>query len=698
MSGPELQRQLSLIPYIPDHRQVVLRHGNAIVVFDPQSQQLSLQATTAEQDVPSACPYCHRPLHDSGARFPSDQQAESSPDDGSFVDPAYFRLLAHSTPGTPRSSRQSSPIRSLPALRDASSRSESASVQGSQSPIGPPIDAEFIGSAPEPRSATSAIKQSSFLPGYFKKFFVEKRVLGRGGKGVVLLVEHLLDGVSLGDHACKRIPVGNDHNWLAKVLIEVQLLQRLHHPNLVSYHHVWLEDAQITKFGPSVPCVFIVQQYCDSGDLQQFVHRLKGDQTVSIDEIKRRRRLNSQGHLESPTGLGIRAAQRMPFDQIFSFFKDITSGLHHLHANGYIHRDLKPSNCLLHETNQRITVHVSDFGEVQDANATRASTGATGTISYCAPEVLQKDTQGGGFGNFTTKSDIFSLGMIVYFMCFGRLPYLNSDENEENEDLDLLRAEIVNWTGFDETKAMRGDLPDRLFKFLKRLLSLNPTERPSTDDLLRSIQGGFGLDDIGMVKAEDIGSSRFHSVDSPAPKRRRSLRSDGDSRHAPPSRFGDQSSQEKSRSMTSAAPQQSSNRHESPLRSEVVLSTRKIHDFSTPSSPEPRSPRLMLPPPPSGTPERLSSPDRQIHIDSILKAAMFVIKIVTLTYPCAPYAARPFVAYPLYVLAAMDLGIIPLQWPSSLSLFILHLVVVLVASRQSGLCDGHLTGHYGLEE
>lgn len=85
--------------------------------------------------------------------------------------------------------------------------------------------------------------------------------------------------------------------------------------------------------------------------------------------------------------------RRVPFDHILSFFSDIASGLQHLHSNGFIHRDLKPSNCLLtqpHVPGQPPKVLVSDFGEVQMENTMRSSTGATGTISYCAPEVLKR--------------------------------------------------------------------------------------------------------------------------------------------------------------------------------------------------------------------------------------------------------------------------------------------------------------------
>lgn len=57
-------------------------------------------------------------------------------------------------------------------------------------------------------STGHGISSAAFSPKYFEKFFVTERELGRGGKGVVLLVRHVLDGVSLGNFACKRVPVG----------------------------------------------------------------------------------------------------------------------------------------------------------------------------------------------------------------------------------------------------------------------------------------------------------------------------------------------------------------------------------------------------------------------------------------------------------------------------------------------------------
>jgi hypothetical protein len=58
-------------------------------------------------------------------------------------------------------------------------------------------DAEFVASAPV-LDAGHSIKKDAFSPNYFKRFFIEEKELGRGGKGVVLLVRHELDRVSLG--------------------------------------------------------------------------------------------------------------------------------------------------------------------------------------------------------------------------------------------------------------------------------------------------------------------------------------------------------------------------------------------------------------------------------------------------------------------------------------------------------------------
>jgi serine/threonine protein kinase len=626
------------------------RHGSAVVVYDQRSRQLSLRDASHSTLVDdTSCPYCRRPYRETSPHSGADSDHEHSPRtpgipdaENGFVNPAYFQMLRRSQPGSAEVSRPSSPHKQLaPApISDRDGRFQS------------PAEAEFMGSTPVPPRNISA---KAFSPDYFKTFFVEERELGRGGKGVVLLVQHVLDGVQLGRFACKRVPVGDDHEWLEKVLIEVQLLQTLSHENLVSYRHVWLEDFQISNFGPSVPCAFILQQYCNAGDLHDYILD-SARTTITKEQMKERLRRRSKGQLEDPED--IHGPRRMHFEEIISFFKDITSGLNHLHANGYIHRDLKPSNCLLHNTGHKIRVLVSDFGDVQSANVARNSTGATGTISYCAPEVLRQDRPGGAFGNFTTKSDIFSLGMIVYFMCFGRLPYNNADGiDEDNEDLDQLRAEISTWAGIDDEQRVRSDLPEKLYRSLKRLLALHPDDRPGTEEIMQVLKSPALFDEFntygGPSDLDDF-SPRISRADTPSPSPGSSHRHRTSVHYTRPGRSNLSATvMDRSPSPPTSQPMRKKSSEDG-----VILLRHKKLEFPPPQ-PMARSPspqRLMLPPPP---PPSAVSRIRLMLQNSLFvgtsKVLFFCLKAYSLLSPCQPFAADPRIAYPLLAFASLDL-------------------------------------------
>lgn len=679
------------------------RHGSAVVVYDQLSRQLSLRDASHSADMENpSCPYCHRPYRDdlpTDADDDADKHEHGQYQDAQagFVNPGYFQMLRRSQPSSTEGSRPSSPHKQLAP----------APISGVGGELQAPEGVEFMGSTPAPQKQHN-ISKHAFSPNYFKTFFVEERELGRGGKGVVLLVRHVLDKVDLGVFACKRVPVGNDHEWLEKVLIEVQLLQNLSHQNLVSYRHVWLEDYKINTFGPSVPCAFILQQYCNGGDLHGYI--LGGmSKTMSTEQLKERLRRRSKGQMEDPQNLN--GPRRMHFEEIISFFKDITSGLNHLHANGYIHRDLKPSNCLLHNTGQKVRVLVSDFGEVQAANVTRKSTGATGTISYCAPEVLRHVMPHGPLGNFTTKSDIFSLGMIVYFMCFARLPYQEADGiDEDNEDLDKLRAEISEWVGFDDERKVRTDLPEKLYRSLKHLLALSPDERPTTEEILRALKTSSLLDEFsgfaGPSSLDEVGS-RISRADTPTPapspvhRKRNSVQYTRSGR----SKLNLNASVAGHTSPSPPPPKVEKERAASPPDSagSVILRPRKV-DLPLPSSPHRSpspglSPRLMLPPPPPrNLHTRFSMLMHNPTFVSIAKIILFSAKVFSLFSPCQPFAANAWVAYPLLCFASLDFLFLGFGFSfrgrymglgglaGSLILFGLHVAVVGMLMKWDRLC------------
>ncbi|KAL4784821.1 kinase-like domain-containing protein [Aspergillus varians] len=670
---------MSIVPYSSSSNDVVLRHNDSVVVFDRDSQQLVLQNAAEHDDDEPQCPYCRRPLR--GENSGQDNHHVGAQPE--FVNPDYFHMLRNSLP---------------PASVDSTTNQSRRFVQ--------PVlaDGPSSGSSHSRTHTGHGISSAAFTPDYFKKFFVEERVLGKGGKGVVLLVKHMLDGVSLGQYACKRVPVGDDHEWLEKVLIEVQLLQHLSHQNLVSYRHVWLENAKITTFGPSVPCAFILQQYCNAGDLHNYICGSVQTSTTP-QELKERLRRRSKGGPEAP--LNLRVPRKLNFDEIYSFFKDITSGLRYLHASGYIHRDLKPNNCLLHQTSDGIRVLVSDFGEVQAQDAIRMSTGATGTVSYCAPEVLRREYPNGPFANFTFKSDIFSLGMILYFLCFAQLPYRNADLiHEEREDIEKLREEIMEWNGFDRGR-MRPDLPEQLYTFLWRLLSVNPDLRPSAEEVLGGLEVGATANENFRTKRGSSSSSApdintgprirplEDTVDSPlgqptSPKRsfsRGPATVRRNSVYDPNGSVGDLTPALKDVDRATERRPSLNPEHElivrprfpshSPSLSPPMIETRQVGPTNN------EAPIRLLPPPPG----RVSLSRRFSRWRPPLFAVQltfFLAKIAMALQPCTPLAVKPWILYFLILVAGINLRTTSIR--VQVASLILHIVVVVMSMKLEILC------------
>lgn len=442
---------------------------------------------------------------------------------------------------------------------------------------------EPVSQPANPLASSSTISSSALSEGYFAQFFRVVAYLGRGSRGSVYLVEHLLDGYSLGLFALKKVPVGDDHKWLEKVLIEVNLLRLLSHPNLVNYNHMWLENAQMSRFSPKVPCAFILQEYCDGGTLEDYVNNLQKEARMqkmkkeiqgsdvnnktkqSSAQVKRERYKratldnnsnNANDHLTgqentSLHGNSIIAEARLTLREILFFSKDIFAGVAHLHRAQIIHRDLKPLNCLLLSKGKRETsgsstplsnnkftvgddgkpidlgdgkevpglepepvltyeqrtigplptVLVSDFGEGQREGILRTGTGATGTLEYCAPELiaathLKSSSDGKAqpeLAQFSRKTDMFSLGMILYFLIFSRLPYpLEIIDNGESQNIEKLREAVSKFEGLDErlgsSECKRDDIPQELGDMLKRLLSRDPKERPEAGECLNVIE------------------------------------------------------------------------------------------------------------------------------------------------------------------------------------------------------------------
>jgi len=108
---------------------------------------------------------------------------------------------------------------------------------------------------------------------------------------------------------------------------------------------------------------------------------------------------------ESPGGIG---TQKAAF-----FIRETAKGLSYLHDNGIVHRDLKPSN-IFYENGY---VKIGDYGLTKAISASRHSgqTITVGTVHYMAPEI--------GAGCYDRSIDIYALGILLYEMLTGQVPY-----------------------------------------------------------------------------------------------------------------------------------------------------------------------------------------------------------------------------------------------------------------------------------
>src|SRR5262245_41051924 len=164
----------------------------------------------------------------------------------------------------------------------------------------------------------------------------------------------------------------------------------------------------------------------------------------------------------------------------------IADGLAAAHANGVIHRDLKPENILVTRDGR---VKILDFGlakqsadiyaaagaGVTEATRTRALTGAgsaIGTVGYMSPE------QARGESNLTRQSDQFSLGVVLYELASGKLPFKRSSA-----------AETMTAIIREDAEPLPAAVPAPMRWIVERLLAKDPIDRyDSTRDLHRDLR------------------------------------------------------------------------------------------------------------------------------------------------------------------------------------------------------------------
>ena len=273
-------------------------------------------------------------------------------------------------------------------------------------------------------------------------------IIASGGMGEVyrarrtLLLDEVAIKVILADHALPSIR--------ERFMRESRASARLRHPNIVS-----ILDFDIDSSGNP----FLVMELLSGPSLK--------------DEIAARRRLD------------VADVQRI--------VPQLCNALHLAHSNGIVHRDLKPANLVRHDFPGGEQVYkIVDFGiaAIRESSDETRLTGAdqfVGTVAYASPEQLRG-------GAVDSRSDVYSLGAVVFEMLAGRLPFTGPDV------LAIVSAQLSS--PVPSLRALHADLPAWVDIVVARALARDPAERwPTIAAFGAAIRAGDGRGQTGVAGA-----------------------------------------------------------------------------------------------------------------------------------------------------------------------------------------------------
>uniref|UniRef100_A0A8C0ZBY6 Serine/threonine-protein kinase Nek11 n=1 Tax=Cyanistes caeruleus TaxID=156563 RepID=A0A8C0ZBY6_CYACU len=253
-----------------------------------------------------------------------------------------------------------------------------------------------------------------------------QRKLGNGSFGSVYLVNDRKAKQGKELKVLKEISVGNlKPNETVEANLEAQLLSKLDHPAIVKFYASFVERDSFC----------IITEYCEGGDLD-----------FKIQEYKDSGKMFTQS-------------------QVIDWFIQLLFGVNYMHERRILHRDLKTKNIFLKDN----LLKIGDFGvSCFLMGSCDLATTFTGTPHYMSPEVLKHQ-------GYNTKSDIWSLGCILYEMCC---------MNHAFEGQNFLSVVLKIVEG--ETPSLPDRYPSKLNAVLCSMLNKNPSLRPAAAEILKS--------------------------------------------------------------------------------------------------------------------------------------------------------------------------------------------------------------------
>ena len=250
--------------------------------------------------------------------------------------------------------------------------------------------------------------------------------IGEGKFGLVKLGIHKSTQQRVAIKIIKKSQMKDNDAELVKS--EIDIMKLCHHPNVVRL----LDHFENAEY------IFIVMEYLSGGSLKDYFIRKK----YNFEE---------------------RRAAEIMFQ--------LGLGLQYLHQYGIVHRDLKPDNIMMTETENMSQIKIMDFGLSKIMGPKEHVVDGFGTLSFVAPEVLVRTP-------YNKEVDIWSLGIILYYMLTGILPF---DDDSDNEEV------IAKMIVFNECKFPKNyweKRSDDVIDLIKKCLEKTTEKRIKIEDYL----------------------------------------------------------------------------------------------------------------------------------------------------------------------------------------------------------------------
>ena len=261
-----------------------------------------------------------------------------------------------------------------------------------------------------------------------------KGILGRGGMGTVYRGSHNDTGEL---HAVKVLAptYAHDPHFRGRFESEIKALIQLNHPNIV----------RLLSYGQEDGMLFFAMELVEGNSLFH---------------------MQKKGH-------------SFDWREILNIARGVSLGLRHAHDRGIIHRDLKPGNLLMADSaeGEPSLVKITDFGIAKQFGASlNTGENVLGTMDFMSPEQAKGEP-------VTFKSDLYSLGTVMFTLLSGRPPFTANSVEESLRNLTRVPAPRIS--------SMVPNVPEELDELIRRLMAKQPDKRIHTAQALL-----YQIDDV----------------------------------------------------------------------------------------------------------------------------------------------------------------------------------------------------------